>query len=178
MCMINFKTKSTKFFLVLGILSLSVLGIFAFTPKVATPAENEITWVNWNDGFELAKKSGKIALIDCYTDWCGWCKVMDKKTFSDEMIINKVKKDFIAIKFNPEKKEEQYIVGSDTFSGQQLLYALSQGKPSGYPTFFFFVPQTNQMFQEPGYKDVAQFDEILERLLKLKNVAPKEQPKN
>ena len=144
-------------------LTLAVLTSF----KCADVQEETIQWVSWNEGYPLAQKTGKIALIDCYTDWCGWCKVMDQKTFSDPSVISKINKDFIAIKFNPEKKEEKYFLGKDTLNGQQLLYALSQGKPSGYPTFYFLVSQTNQMFQEPGYKDVPQFTAVMDRLLDL-----------
>jgi thioredoxin-related protein len=39
--------------------------------------------------------------------------------------------------------------------------ALSNNKPSGYPTFFFFVPQDSKLFQMPGYQDVSQFGATL-----------------
>jgi uncharacterized protein YyaL (SSP411 family) len=128
--------------------------------------DSPIEWKHFNDGFQQAIDDGKIAIIDCYTDWCGWCKVMDQKTFTDSGIIARIQKDFVAIKFNPEKKEEIYITGGDTLTGGQLLYALSNNNPSGYPTFFFFVPQTKQMFQIPGYQDVAKFNETLDNVLR------------
>ncbi len=130
------------------------------------PLENETTEINWvdfNTGFPQSMEEGKIAVIDCYTDWCHWCKVMDKKTFSDPAIIDRLNENFITIKFNPEKPGT-YFTGSDSVSGRQLLYALSNNKPSGYPTFFFFVPQFNKMFQVPGYQDVAKFTETLDQL--------------
>jgi uncharacterized protein YyaL (SSP411 family) len=151
---------------------MKFLKLLIFLPLLlgaSYPLENEegpIDWKHFNEGFQEAIDEGKIAIIDCYTDWCGWCKVMDQKTFTDEGIIARIQKDFVAIKFNPEKKEERYISGNDTFTGGQLLYALSNNKPSGYPTFFFFVPQTKQMFQVPGYQDVAKFNETLDNVLR------------
>ena len=44
--------------------------------------------------------------------------------------------------------------------------ALSNNKPSGYPTFFFFVPQDAKLFQMPGYKDVSQFGATLNNMEK------------
>jgi hypothetical protein len=60
---------------------------------------------------------------------------MDKKTFSNEDIIERINEKYVPIKFNPEKPGK-YITGGDTLSGRQLLLALSNNKPSGYPTFF------------------------------------------
>lgn len=151
-------------YLIIAILPLMLLTGYKCTDNNDSET---INWVSWNEGYPMALETGKIALIDCYTDWCGWCKVMDQKTFSDAGVIAKVNKDFIAIKFNPEKKDQQYFLGKDTLNGQQLLYALSQGKPSGYPTFYFLVSQTNQMFQEPGYKDVEAFTSLMDRLLQI-----------
>ena len=39
-------------------------------------------WYSFNEGIALAKKENKHIVLDFYTDWCGWCKVMDQKTFS------------------------------------------------------------------------------------------------
>ena len=126
----------------------------------------KIKWVDFNTGLALAQQTGKMAVIDCYTDWCGWCKVMDKKTFSDPKIIERINENYIAIKFNPEKPGKYYAGTKDSLSGRQLLMALSNNKPSGYPTFFFFVPQDAKLFQMPGYKDVSQFGATLNNMEK------------
>ena len=105
-------------------------------------------------------------MIDCYTDWCGWCKVMDKKTFSDPKIIERINEKYIAIKFNPEKPGKYFAGSKDSLSGRQLLMALSNNKPSGYPTFFFFVPQDTKLFQLPGYQDANQFGATMNNIEK------------
>ena len=132
----------------------------AFTQSTS---EGPVKWYSFNEGFEAAHKEGKIAVIDCYTDWCGWCKKMDKNTFGDPEISKRLNEDFIAIKFNPEKPGK-YFTGADSLTGKQLLMALSGNRPSGYPTLFFFVPQFNKMFQVPGYQDPAKFTETLNTL--------------
>ena len=147
--------KFLKFLLFIPIL-------IATTPSTIE-TKTEVNWTDFNTGFQQAQAEGKIAVIDCYTDWCGWCKKMDKNTFAVDSIAKRLNKDYISIKFNPEKPGSYY-TGSDTLNGQQLLLALSNNKPGGYPTTFFFVPQTNQMFQVPGYMDAKKFDEMLDNV--------------
>ena len=125
---------------------------------------DKINWVYFNTGFKQAQAEGKIAVIDCYTEWCGWCKVMDKKTFSNDTIIQRINEKYIAIKFNPELPLNYDIGSGDSVTGKQLLMALSNNSPSGYPTFFFFVPQDKKMFQVPGYHDVSAFNTTLDEL--------------
>ena len=95
---------------------------------------------------------------------CGWCKVMDKKTFGNDTIIQRINEKYIAIKFNPELPFKYDIGLADSVTGKQLLMALSNNSPSGYPTFFFFVPQNKKMFQVPGYHDVSAFNTTLDEL--------------
>ena len=33
-----------------------------------------------DDALKLSKESNKPIMIDFYTDWCGWCKVLDEKS--------------------------------------------------------------------------------------------------
>lgn len=50
-----------------------------------------------------AAKDNKLLLVDVYTDWCGWCKIQDKKTFTDSQVIETLNKGFIVLKINAEK---------------------------------------------------------------------------
>ncbi|MBI1308039.1 MAG: DUF255 domain-containing protein [Bacteroidetes bacterium] len=128
----------------------------------------EVNWVHWNDGFARASKEGKIALIDTYTAWCGWCKKMDATTYMSAGIQERIEKYFVPIKFNPELSDT-YNVGDTTISGRALLGALSQGRSSGYPTTFFYVPAKNVMYQYPGYMDSVQFAQVLDQMIALQN---------
>ena len=125
---------------------------------------DKINWVDFNTGFAQAQSEGKIAIIDCYTEWCGWCKVMDKKTFTNQEVINRINEKYVAIKFNPELPGKYFIGAQDSVSGKQLMMGLSNNKPSGYPTFFYFVPQTKKMFQVPGYKEPKDLLAILDNV--------------
>lgn len=33
----------------------------------------------WQQAKDSARQQNKNLFVDCYTNWCGWCRVMDKK---------------------------------------------------------------------------------------------------
>ena len=140
-----------------GFFILFIMGGFTI---IKTNDPSELVWYEWNEGVIKAKREGKIALIDTYTDWCHWCKFMYKNTYTNEAVIALINKEFIAIKFNPEL-DKKYINGTDTLSGRQLLGALSGGNSSGYPTTYFYLTKKSIMYQEAGYIEPVKFETIL-----------------
>jgi tetratricopeptide (TPR) repeat protein len=71
------------------------------------PKDATITWrkdiAPLLDGKE---KTTKLLLVDVYTDWCGWCKVMDQKTYTDPYVAKFLNENFVCIKLNAEDKGE------------------------------------------------------------------------
>lgn len=74
----------------------------------STPsADAKITWRK--DVMELVsgKESvDKPLLVDVYTDWCGWCKVMDEKTYAGPFVAKYLSDNFICVKLNADDKAE------------------------------------------------------------------------
>ena len=46
----------------------------------------QIKWMNLQEVEAALKNNKKPILIDLYTNWCGWCKVMDKKPIPTGML--------------------------------------------------------------------------------------------
>ena len=59
----------------------------------------------WSEALELAKASGKPIFLDAYTDWCGWCKVMDRETFSNAKVAEVMNASFVCVKMEMETGE-------------------------------------------------------------------------
>ena len=115
----------------------------------------EIKWLGFNEGYKLAKKHKKIMLIDTYTEWCGWCKRMDRDTYEKSEIAELVNKDFVAIKFYPEVAAT-YTFQGKTYSGNELAGVISDNQISGYPTTVFIQPKTIKKKIFVGYRNADQ----------------------
>jgi thioredoxin-related protein len=136
----------------------------SFTPS-PKPTE-ELKWVEFNEGYTLGKKKKKIVMIDCYTEWCGWCKRMDHDTYSDANVQKKIYENFVPVKLNPELNQT-YTLDGKQYNGQQLLALLSNNTLSGYPTIIFIIPngKTNLVELSVGYSNAADFSRILDEKL-------------
>ena len=64
-------------------------------------SQDKIEWIELDNNVEYTN-NGKKIIIDLYTDWCGWCKVMDKNTFTDSEVVSIINKNFSPLKFNAE----------------------------------------------------------------------------
>lgn len=123
----------------------------------------KITWYSMTKGYEKAKKEKKFLVIDVYTDWCYWCKVMDKNTYENTDIIKRMNEYAVAVKFNPEVNGK-HVINKDTMSSRQLeSYLTKGGRIPGYPATFIWKGLTNNSTIKPysGYIEPAPFYQIL-----------------
>ena len=80
---------------------------FIFCSAKVNPTEKQkINWLSIEEADRQIKKEAKPVMIDLFTNWCYWCKVMDKKTFSNSKVISYINEHFYAVKVNAESKEE------------------------------------------------------------------------
>lgn len=128
---------------------------------------SSIQWLTLQEAIDKNKKKPKKIFIDLYTDWCGWCKVMDKQTFTDQQIIEYMNANYYAVKMNAEKNEVISFKGKDyNFVAQgnrgyhELAAELMQGKMS-YPTVVFLDEKMDLLQPIPGFRKPAEMDVIL-----------------
>ena len=112
----------------------------------------DIEWQkNYDTALAQAKKDKKLVLVDLYTDWCGWCKRLDRDTYSDTNVQVKVAKDFVAVKLNPEKSE----------IGRKLM---EQFGGRGFPFIVFVDADGKKVSQIAGYMPAEAFLKQLEQV--------------
>lgn len=152
-------------FKIVSIIAIAAIAV-SFTYKEEPTAE--LNWHTWNTGYPKVRSEKKIGLIDVYTDWCGWCKRMDKDTYAKKEIIEKINKDFVPIKFNPEAQGVYYL-DSTAYSGPQLYAMISEENASGFPSTYFLIPQGNKIFKVgiAGYHGAESFSQVLDQVLSI-----------
>jgi thioredoxin-related protein len=156
------KKKDTDMKNILYILALIILGTGAVS------AQEEVKWYSIEEAIQLASQEPRVLLIDVYTDWCGWCKRMDKDTFSDPKIAADMNKNFYPVKLNAEGKDD-IVIGDRTFkfvpSGNrgyhEIAAIVTKGRLS-YPTISYVDAQGKVLQAAPGYKPPDQFRVYLE----------------
>ncbi len=57
---------------------LLLIGL-VFTLISTTAAQEKVKWYSIEEAIQLASQEPRVLVIDVYTDWCGWCKRMDKQ---------------------------------------------------------------------------------------------------
>jgi thioredoxin-related protein len=77
------------------------------------PAREGLKWLSLKEASTKVKAENKLILIDLYTDWCSWCKVMDKNTYTNKELIKYVNEKFYAVKLNAETRETISWLGKD-----------------------------------------------------------------
>lgn len=115
----------------------SVIALLTVFPVMA----EGVTFIDgsWDDARKMAAEQEKYILLDAYTDWCYWCKVQDKETFSREDVGEFVNQNFVSVKVNFEEG-----IGVDL----AMKYRVQ-----GYPTLLFFNPEGRLVGRIVGYND-------------------------
>ena len=125
----------------------------------------KINWMTLDEVQVAMRKQPKKVYVDLYTHWCGWCKVMDKKTFSNRHVIDYMNEHFYAVKLDAEQKDSIRFLGKmygfvPEQRANQFAVELVRGQMS-YPTSIFMEENFQNPQPVPGYLDVSQIEMIL-----------------
>ncbi len=158
----------------LPIAILILFGLFSFQtssetlyPKIS--ANQTITWMTFEEAMAAVKNEKRKVLISVHTEWCGWCKHMDKTTFQDPNIIKFINEKFYAVKLDAEQKEDittpekvyKFEKGDGKERGfHQLAVALTMGRLT-LPSTVFLDENFRVLQPIPGYKDPKTFEMMM-----------------
>jgi uncharacterized protein YyaL (SSP411 family) len=145
---------------------LSVILFFAlFIITNSFKTAEEIKWLDFNTGYKLAVKKKKMMMVDVYTDWCGWCKVMDRETYAKSEIAALVNQHFVPIKFNPETPNIVYTFEGKEYNGKGLKEIISNNQIRGYPATMFINTKNKKSSLVSGYLNPQEFKVTVEHTL-------------
>jgi thioredoxin-related protein len=113
----------------------------------APVAAQDIQWRDWNTGLRDASASKKPILVDVYTDWCGWCKRMDRDVYARADVRDYLAKKFVTVKLDAEASDEARYEGK-VFTSRSLA---SKFRISSYPMTMFLRSGGDHVANVPGY---------------------------
>ncbi|BDD08847.1 thioredoxin [Fulvitalea axinellae] len=144
-----------------------LLALFATNATAQSGKKKHLKWETIEEVEKSIRKNPKLVLIDVYTDWCGWCKKMDKTTFSDPEIVKYIKKKFYPVKFNAESKRDIQFKGH-TFKyipngnrGVNELAVALLNKRLSYPSVVYLDQELDIITVVPGYWKPEEYLNIL-----------------
>lgn len=143
---------------------VSTVFIFSFT-KVKPTEKEKINWLTMDEVNVKMKSDPKPVIIDLYTDWCYWCKVMDKKTYTNSKVISYINQHFYAVKLNAETKDDvkwdnkNYEYNSGDKINDFALY-VTQGQLA-FPNTVIFPEMQKPPAAIPGFMEPKEIEVIL-----------------
>jgi len=137
--------------------------LFSSAGKMPEKA-GKLKWMTLKEAQEAMQIEKRPILIDLYTDWCGWCKVMDRKTYTNPKVIAYLQEHFYPVKLNAETREaltwnEKTYNFNSTNRTNDFAIFLTYGRLS-YPTTVIIPTDNSGPQPVPGYlepKDLELF---------------------
>ncbi len=148
-----------------------VLGIILFSLLLGAPyylqGQEKVNWLTWQEAEKLSRQQRRKVVVDVFTDWCGWCKKMEKATFQEPIIARYINENYYAIRFNAECRESiefnnktYKYVKSGKMGYNELALELTNGKLS-YPTIVFLDEDFKVIQPIQGFITPEKFEMVM-----------------
>lgn len=150
------------------VFSAALMAILALGMSFRPVSTGGVKWLTIEEAVEKSKTEKRKIFIDVYTDWCGWCKVMDKNTFSEPKVAQILNEKFYPVKFNAEQRQDVVLNGraykfvTSGNSGYHELAAALLNNQLSYPTVVFLDDNFNMIQPLPGYMKPEEFHPVIQ----------------
>ncbi len=119
-------------------LSIILFIVISFSSFQQNTSKERLQWITLEEAEKKLKQEPRPILVDLYTDWCGWCKVMDRKTYTNQDLIKYLNQKFYTVKLNAETKNDITWKGkiysfNSAYKTHEIALAFTKGELA-YPT--------------------------------------------
>jgi thioredoxin-related protein len=144
-----------------------------FVVLVSNMSHAQIDWMTMDQALAAQKLEPKKIFMDVYTDWCGPCKLLDKKTFSNKKVIRYINQHYYAVKFNGEGTESvtynNFTYTNPNYQperkGRNAQHFFADAlKITAYPSLVFFNETGGVIQALPGYKSPQDLEIFLKMI--------------
>jgi thioredoxin-related protein len=131
----------------LAVLFLGLLAVLTL-PDLTSKADA----IPWEGDYEAALKkadaSDRLLLVYLYTDWCTFCRKMDRETFEDENLIEDMAAQYVWVRLNAETQDH----------GVRLRQEMGI---SGFPTTLLMNGKGEELDRLEGFIPPQGFQELV-----------------
>jgi thioredoxin-related protein len=128
--------------------------------KPATDSDtNGIVWYTYQEGWAKAKAEKKHMFVDFTATWCGWCKKLEKNTFSQPEIIKSLNTDFVPVKVWDNSTA---MLDIDGYKISEKDLIRKEFKVRGYPALWFVSPEGVRVGPAGGYIEADRLKQVLD----------------
>jgi thioredoxin-related protein len=137
---------------------LFILSVLLFSLTNSNSGDHPgLNWLDIEKGIPKATREKKLIILDAYTDWCSWCKVMDEKTYTDPKVVEYMNQRYVAIKMDAESSTP-FLYQTSQESGRTLSMKMGV---QAYPTTLFLESNGDLITAVPGYLPPEDFIQII-----------------
>jgi thioredoxin-related protein len=122
--------------------------VFMIPTTASYGASNSVKWYTFDEGMALGQSQEKRIFMHFWAEWCGYCRRMEKKTFSNPAVIAKLNENFISIKVDFDRDKR----------------LVTMFNVAGLPDNWFFSKDRKEIKHQPGYIPPEKFLVMLKKI--------------
>lgn len=125
----------------------------------------QIEWMSFEAAVEKSKVEPRKIFVDVYTEFCTYCKKMDRETFANPYIAKYLNENFYPVKLDAQQRNDiqfknkvyHFVNRGGQNSYHQLAAEIMNGRLS-YPTIVFMDENADIIQSIPGYRGPVEFE--------------------
>jgi thioredoxin-related protein len=131
---------------------LLIVGTTTFAQAEGIHFEHNTTW---KEVLAKAKAEHKYIMVDCYTTWCGPCKMMSKQVFPQKEVGEFYNKNFINVKIQLDTTAKDNKEIKSWYADANQIATVA--KVDAYPTILYFNPEGKLVHRTVGFNNAEGF---------------------
>lgn len=83
--------------------------------------EKKVEWLTFEQLEDSLAVNPKKVYIDFYTEWCSYCRKMDKEVYTKQEVIDNINNEYYAVKFDAQSQEVVSFGGMEFINDQTKI---------------------------------------------------------